>query len=205
MCVYFCSLPLRFWVNILKNPHFMFDVHVTEVVDASLSVIAQTFMDACTKTEHKLTRVSSSVWRCTLLILLFHLGSRSHVPFLDLSFTGVPQQQTALCKGNLHLQEDGRWVGFYSVQQFVHMQSQQNEPYSLCSSVITKASVRWFQSVTKTWTRTLRRFHVYVNVFIYLFIFVVVIFTFYILSFLFYLMYFLHLVLYNILSFLYFI
>jgi hypothetical protein len=52
------SLPLRFWVNILKNPHFIFDVHVTEVVDASLSVIAQTFMDACTKSEHKLSRVS---------------------------------------------------------------------------------------------------------------------------------------------------
>ncbi|XP_067284699.1 plexin-B2a [Pseudorasbora parva] len=54
------SLPLRFWVNILKNPHFIFDVHVTEVVDASLSVIAQTFMDACTKSEHKLTRESPS-------------------------------------------------------------------------------------------------------------------------------------------------
>uniref|UniRef100_A0A4W5NEG8 Plexin B2 n=1 Tax=Hucho hucho TaxID=62062 RepID=A0A4W5NEG8_9TELE len=54
------SLPLRFWVNILKNPHFTFDVHVTEVVDASLSVIAQTFMDACTKTEHKLSRDSPS-------------------------------------------------------------------------------------------------------------------------------------------------
>ncbi|XP_052411041.1 plexin-B2a [Carassius gibelio] len=54
------SLPLRFWVNMLKNPHFIFDVHVTEVVDASLSVIAQTFMDACTKTEHKLTRDSPS-------------------------------------------------------------------------------------------------------------------------------------------------
>ncbi|CAB1346303.1 unnamed protein product [Coregonus sp. 'balchen'] len=53
-------LPLRFWVNILKNPHFIFDVHVTEVVDASLSVIAQTFMDACTKTEHKLSRESPS-------------------------------------------------------------------------------------------------------------------------------------------------
>lgn len=55
------SLPLRFWVNILKNPHFIFDVHVHEVVDASLSVIAQTFMDACTRTEHKLSRVSGPV------------------------------------------------------------------------------------------------------------------------------------------------
>ncbi|XP_072327378.1 plexin-B2-like [Scyliorhinus torazame] len=54
------SLPLRFWVNILKNPHFIFDVKVNEVVDASLSVIAQTLMDACTKTEHKLSRDSPS-------------------------------------------------------------------------------------------------------------------------------------------------
>ncbi|KAF7652927.1 hypothetical protein LDENG_00089670 [Lucifuga dentata] len=54
------SLPLRFWVNILRNPHFTFDVHVTEVVDASLHVISQTFMDACTKTEHKLSRESPS-------------------------------------------------------------------------------------------------------------------------------------------------
>uniref|UniRef100_H3CIC5 Plexin b2a, tandem duplicate 1 n=1 Tax=Tetraodon nigroviridis TaxID=99883 RepID=H3CIC5_TETNG len=54
------SLPLRFWVNILKNPHFIFDVHVTEVVEASLYVISQTLMDACTKTEHKLSRESPS-------------------------------------------------------------------------------------------------------------------------------------------------
>ncbi|XP_028664635.2 plexin-B2 [Erpetoichthys calabaricus] len=54
------SLPLRFWVNILKNPHFIFDIHVHEVVDASLSVIAQTFMDACTKSDHKLSRDSPS-------------------------------------------------------------------------------------------------------------------------------------------------
>uniref|UniRef100_A0A7N6B7M9 Plexin b2b n=1 Tax=Anabas testudineus TaxID=64144 RepID=A0A7N6B7M9_ANATE len=54
------SLPLRYWVNILRNPHFIFDVHVTEVVEASLHVISQTFMDACTKTEHKLSRESPS-------------------------------------------------------------------------------------------------------------------------------------------------
>ncbi|MEQ2258331.1 Plexin-B2 [Xenotaenia resolanae] len=54
------SLPMRFWVNILRNPHFIFDIHVTEVVDASLHVIGQTFMDACTKTEHKLSRESPS-------------------------------------------------------------------------------------------------------------------------------------------------
>lgn len=58
MLVLVLSLPLRFWVNILRNPHFIFDVHVTEVVEASLYVISQTLMDACTKTEHKLSRVS---------------------------------------------------------------------------------------------------------------------------------------------------
>ncbi|XP_029105345.1 plexin-B2-like [Scleropages formosus] len=52
------SLPLRFWVNILRNPHFIFDIHVNEVVDASLFVIVQTFMDACTKSERKLSRDS---------------------------------------------------------------------------------------------------------------------------------------------------
>ncbi|XP_029017170.1 plexin-B2a [Betta splendens] len=54
------SLPLRFWVNILRNPHFIFDIHVSEVVEASLHVISQTFMDACTKSEHKLSRESPS-------------------------------------------------------------------------------------------------------------------------------------------------
>nr|XP_023691614.1 plexin-B3-like [Paramormyrops kingsleyae]XP_023691615.1 plexin-B3-like [Paramormyrops kingsleyae]XP_023691616.1 plexin-B3-like [Paramormyrops kingsleyae]XP_023691617.1 plexin-B3-like [Paramormyrops kingsleyae]XP_023691618.1 plexin-B3-like [Paramormyrops kingsleyae]XP_023691619.1 plexin-B3-like [Paramormyrops kingsleyae] len=52
------SLPLRFWVNILKNPQFIFDVQVTDSVDAVLSVIAQTFIDSCTTSEHKVGRDS---------------------------------------------------------------------------------------------------------------------------------------------------
>ncbi|XP_045063275.1 plexin-B1 [Coregonus clupeaformis] len=51
------SLPLRFWINILKNPQFIFDVQASDHVDAVLSVIAQTFMDSCTIAEHKLGRV----------------------------------------------------------------------------------------------------------------------------------------------------
>lgn len=54
------SLPLRFWVNILKNPQFVFDVQVTDSVDAVLSVIAQTFIDSCTTTEHKVGRVRNT-------------------------------------------------------------------------------------------------------------------------------------------------
>ncbi|KAI5612368.1 plexin-B1 isoform X2, partial [Silurus asotus] len=52
------SLPLRFWINILKNPQFIFDVPTSDNVDAVLSVIAQTFMDSCTIADHKLGRDS---------------------------------------------------------------------------------------------------------------------------------------------------
>jgi plexin B len=51
-------LPLRFWINIVKNPQFIFDVQPSDHVDAVLTVISQTFMDSCTTSEHKLGRVS---------------------------------------------------------------------------------------------------------------------------------------------------
>lgn len=54
------SLPLRFWVNILKNPQFVLDVQVSDSIDAVLSVIAQTFIDSCTTSEHKVGRVRTS-------------------------------------------------------------------------------------------------------------------------------------------------
>lgn len=40
------SLPLRFWVNILKNPQFVFDLQKSPHLDGCLSVIAQAFMDS---------------------------------------------------------------------------------------------------------------------------------------------------------------
>ncbi|XP_078276161.1 plexin-C1 isoform X2 [Rhinoraja longicauda] len=40
------SLPLRFWVNVIKNPQFVFDIEKTPHVDGCLSVIAQAFMDS---------------------------------------------------------------------------------------------------------------------------------------------------------------
>ncbi|XP_063282819.1 plexin-B1 [Pelobates fuscus] len=52
------SLPLRFWINIIKNPQFICDVQTSDSVDAVLSVIAQTFMDSCTLADHKLGRDS---------------------------------------------------------------------------------------------------------------------------------------------------
>lgn len=35
------SLPLRFWINIIKNPNFIFDVCKSTIVDSCLSVVAQ--------------------------------------------------------------------------------------------------------------------------------------------------------------------
>ncbi|XP_051890201.1 plexin-C1 isoform X2 [Pristis pectinata] len=40
------SLPLRFWINIIKNPQFVFDIEKTPHLDGCLSVIAQAFMDS---------------------------------------------------------------------------------------------------------------------------------------------------------------
>ncbi|XP_052780430.1 plexin-A1-like isoform X2 [Mya arenaria] len=48
------SLLLRFWVNIIKNPEFVFDIHKPVIVDSCLSVIAQTLMDSCSTTESRL-------------------------------------------------------------------------------------------------------------------------------------------------------
>ncbi|XP_064605454.1 plexin-A2-like isoform X2 [Liolophura sinensis] len=48
------SLPLRFWVNVMKNPNFVFDIYKSNIVDSCLSVVAQTFMDSCSMREHRL-------------------------------------------------------------------------------------------------------------------------------------------------------
>ncbi|XP_072285568.1 plexin-B3 isoform X2 [Pyxicephalus adspersus] len=52
------SLMQRFWVLILKNPQMVFDIEVSENVDSILTVIAQTFIDSCTISEHKVGRDS---------------------------------------------------------------------------------------------------------------------------------------------------
>ena len=63
VCIYVvgcCSLPLRFWVNVIKNPDFVFDVYKSNIVDSCLSVVAQAFMDCCSMSEHKLSKDSPS-------------------------------------------------------------------------------------------------------------------------------------------------
>ncbi|XP_030576205.1 plexin-C1 [Archocentrus centrarchus] len=48
------SMPLRFWINILKNPQFVFDMEKTPHLDGCLSVIAQAFMDSFSLSETQL-------------------------------------------------------------------------------------------------------------------------------------------------------
>jgi plexin A len=54
------SVPLRFWINVIKNPDFVFDITKSTSVDSCLSVIAQTFMDGCSIADHKLSKDSPS-------------------------------------------------------------------------------------------------------------------------------------------------
>ena len=46
----------RFWVNLIKNPNFVFDLGKANIVDSCLSVVAQTFMDACSTSDQQLGR-----------------------------------------------------------------------------------------------------------------------------------------------------
>ena len=54
------SLPLRIWVNFIKNPDFIFDVNKTATTNSCLSVIAQTFMDSCSLDDNILGKDSPS-------------------------------------------------------------------------------------------------------------------------------------------------
>lgn len=54
------ALPLRFWVNLIKNPDFIFDIQKPTKIEGSLNVVAQTLMDACSTQEHQLTKDSPS-------------------------------------------------------------------------------------------------------------------------------------------------
>ncbi|CAD5219510.1 unnamed protein product [Bursaphelenchus okinawaensis] len=54
------ALPLRFWVNLIKNPDFIFDVPKPTKIEGSLNVVAQTLMDACSTQDQLLTKDSPS-------------------------------------------------------------------------------------------------------------------------------------------------
>ena len=55
-----CIFP-RFWVNLIKNPNFVFDLGKANIVDSCLSVVAQTFMDACSTSDQQLGNVVTCI------------------------------------------------------------------------------------------------------------------------------------------------
>ncbi|MEE6480356.1 hypothetical protein FKM82_012549 [Ascaphus truei] len=52
------SLPLRFWVHIMKNPQFVYHIKKTPHLDSCLSVIAQAFMDSFSLMEQQLGKAA---------------------------------------------------------------------------------------------------------------------------------------------------
>lgn len=103
VCTRLYSLPLRFWVNFIKNPDFIFDINKTPTVDACLSVIAQTFMDACATTEHRLGKDSpsnkllfakvnfDSIYRSSKPSLAFLCNHNSRLLLLFITSQDIPQ------------------------------------------------------------------------------------------------------------------
>ena len=55
----FLSLPLQFWVNVIKNPEFVFDINKSVIVDSCLSTVASAYIDACFTKEYPYSKVSS--------------------------------------------------------------------------------------------------------------------------------------------------
>ena len=54
------SLPLRFWINMIKNPDFVFDVEKTFSVELNLSIVAQTLMASCLPNDPVLNKETPS-------------------------------------------------------------------------------------------------------------------------------------------------
>ena len=52
------ALPLRFFVNLVKNPNFVFDAETSPSVSSNMTVIAQVIMDACSVSEQHLSHNS---------------------------------------------------------------------------------------------------------------------------------------------------
>eukprot|EP00038_Savillea_parva_P022608 m.38083 g.38083 ORF g.38083 m.38083 type:complete len:2096 (+) comp5614_c0_seq1:192-6479(+) len=53
------AVPLRFWVNIVKNPDFLYDVRKSDSMNANLSTVAQVILDSCARTAQPLGKNSS--------------------------------------------------------------------------------------------------------------------------------------------------
>ncbi|KAK2857927.1 hypothetical protein Q7C36_005846 [Tachysurus vachellii] len=104
------SLPLRFWINIVKNPQFLFDVQASDNVDAVLSVIAQTFMDSCTIADHKLGRDSPinkllyarDIPRYKQMVERYYADIRQTIPASDQEMNSALAEHSRTYSGELN-------------------------------------------------------------------------------------------------------
>ena len=137
----------RFWVNLIKNPNFVFDLGKANIVDSCLSVVAQTFMDACSTSDHQLGRISN----------IFTVKSENNCNG-HLCRERQSKQQAALCERHPHLQRLGhsllsghhstilnifKWA--ISARRRFHLKYPQ-----LCFLCRISSACLWSQ--TKTWT-----------------------------------------------------
>ena len=51
------SLVLRFWVNIMKNPQFLFDMEKPAVMESFLNTLSQCLIDSFSRSDFHLTEV----------------------------------------------------------------------------------------------------------------------------------------------------
>jgi hypothetical protein len=78
-------------VNFIKNPDFIFDVNKTTTVDGCLSVIAQTFMDSCSTTDHRLGRF-------TFFFNVFLVNFIKNISFLFIKGKDSPSNKLLFAK-----------------------------------------------------------------------------------------------------------
>lgn len=71
------SLPLRFWVNVIKNPEFVFDINKSATVDSCLSTVASAYIDACSTKEYPYSKVSSKTVLVETVVASVSLGCTS--------------------------------------------------------------------------------------------------------------------------------
>ncbi|XP_053525163.1 plexin-B1 isoform X4 [Artibeus jamaicensis] len=117
------SLPLRFWVNIIKNPQFVFDVQTSDNMDAVLLVIAQTFMDACTLADHKLGRDSPinkllyarDIPRYKRMVERYYADIRQTIPASDQEMNSILAELSRNYSGDL-----GARVALHELYKYIN-------------------------------------------------------------------------------------
>lgn len=117
------SLPLRFWINIIKNPQFVFDVQTSDNMDAVLLVIAQTFMDACTLADHKLGRDSPinkllyarDIPRYKQMVERYYADIRQTIPASDQEMNSILAELSRNYSGDL-----GARVALHELYKYIN-------------------------------------------------------------------------------------